>query len=44
MIGSTQGMYGDLQAVTGCSLSTISALKLPEATGLPQHEGEADSV
>jgi hypothetical protein len=37
-------MYGDPQAVTGRSLPTISALKPPEATGLPQHEGEADAV
>ena len=32
IIDSTQGMYGDLQAVTGRSLPTIVALELPEAT------------
>ena len=32
---STQGMYGDLQAVTGRSLPTIAALELPEAIGSP---------
>src|SRR5919205_1254238 len=31
IIDSTQGMYGDLQAVTGRSLPTIAALELPEA-------------
>src|SRR5215213_2115269 len=33
IIDSTQGMYGDLQAVTGRSLPTIAALELPEAIG-----------
>ena len=33
IIESTQGMYGDLQAVTGRSLPTIAALELPEAIG-----------
>src|SRR3954464_7133795 len=32
IIDSTQGMYGDLQAVTGRSLPTIAALELPEMT------------
>src|SRR4051794_23661735 len=32
IIDSTQGMYGDLQAVTGRSLPTIAALELPEIT------------
>jgi hypothetical protein len=41
IIDSTQGMYGDLQAVTGRSLPTIAALELPEATGLSQHHSEA---
>ena len=36
IIDSTQGMYGDLQAVTGRSLPTIAALELPEATGSQQ--------
>jgi len=31
IIDSTQGMYGDLQAVTGRSLPTIAALEMPEA-------------
>jgi len=33
IIESTQGTYGDLQAVTGRSLPTIAALELPEAIG-----------
>src|SRR4051794_25395143 len=32
IIDSTQGMYGDLQAVTGRSLPTIAALEFPETT------------
>jgi hypothetical protein len=32
VIDSTQGMYGDLQAVTGCSLSAIAVIELPGAT------------
>jgi hypothetical protein len=44
IIDSTQGMYGDLQAVTDRSLPTIAALELPEATGLPPHDGGAVSV
>src|SRR4051795_214094 len=32
IVSSTQGMYGDLQAVTGRSLPTIAALELPEMT------------
>jgi hypothetical protein len=32
IIDSTQGMSGDLQAVTGRSLPTIAALELPEVT------------
>jgi hypothetical protein len=32
IIDSTQGMYADLQAVTGRSLPTIAALELPEVT------------
>src|SRR3954470_11245047 len=31
IIDSTEGMYGDLQAVTGRSLPTIAAFELPEA-------------
>ena len=31
IIDSTQGMYGDLQAVTGRSLPTITALETPDA-------------
>ena len=31
IIDSTQGMYGDLQAVTGRSLPPVAALELPEA-------------
>src|SRR3954453_17943624 len=42
IVSSTQGMYGDLQAVTGRSLPTIAALELPEATGLPQNNGGVD--
>lgn len=40
IIDSTQGMYGDLQAVTGRSLPTIAALELPETATLaaPQTE------
>src|SRR3954454_16109841 len=41
IIDSTQGMYGDLQAVTGRSLPTIAALESPEVIGLTQHGGEA---
>src|SRR3954453_1038351 len=44
IIDSTQGMYGDLQAVTGRSLPTIAALELPEATGLPLHDRGAVSI
>ena len=44
IIDSTQGMYGDLQAVTGRSLPTIAALELPEATGAMHHESEAASM
>ncbi len=40
IIDSTQGMYGDLQAVTGRSLPTIAALELPEAIG-PAGAGKA---
>ena len=36
IIDSTQGMYGDLQAVMGWSLATIAALELPEATASTQ--------
>ena len=36
IIDSTQGMYGDLQAVTGRSLPIIAALELPEATASTQ--------
>src|SRR3954449_6033498 len=32
IIDSTQGIYGNLQAVTGRSLPTIAALELPEMT------------
>ena len=32
IIDSTQGMYGDLQAVTGRALPTIAALELPEGS------------
>ena len=39
IIDSTQGMYGDLQAVTGQLADAIAALELPEATGSPQHDG-----
>ena len=41
---STQGMYGDLHAVTGRSLPAVAALELPEAIELPQHDGAAVSV
>jgi hypothetical protein len=34
IIDSTQGMYGDLQAVTGRSLPIIAALELPEGAAL----------
>ena len=34
IIDSTQGMYGDLQAVTGRSLPTIATLELPEAPSI----------
>jgi hypothetical protein len=44
IIDSTQGMYGDLQAVTGRSLPTIAALELPEIIGSPQHDGAEVSV
>jgi hypothetical protein len=38
IIDSTQGMYGDLQAVTGRSLPMIAALETPEAM-LPEAVG-----
>jgi hypothetical protein len=38
IIDSTQGMYGDLQAVTGRSLPTIAALETPDAI-LPEPAG-----
>src|SRR5918911_2285957 len=40
IIDSTQGMYGDLQAVTGRSLPTIAALEAPEVIGLSQPGSE----
>jgi hypothetical protein len=42
IIDSTQGMYGDLQAVTGRSLPAIAALETPEAV-LPEPTGIAAS-
>jgi hypothetical protein len=38
IIDNTAGMYGDLQAVTGCSLPSIAALEMPEiiASSQPQ--------
>jgi hypothetical protein len=41
IIDSAQGMYGDLQAVTGRSLPTIAALELLEVMGSSQHDGSA---
>jgi hypothetical protein len=38
IVDSTQGMYGDLQAVTGRSLPTIAALETPDAM-LPAANG-----
>src|SRR4051794_11058055 len=35
IIDSTQGMYGDLQAVTGRSLPTIADLELPHTSDIP---------
>ena len=40
IIDSTQGMYGDLQAVTGRALAPIAALELPEAAD-PELENPA---
>ena len=44
IIDSTQGMYGDLQAVTGRSLPTIAALELPEATRFLRADNTAVSL
>jgi hypothetical protein len=36
IIDNTTGMYGDMQAVTGCSLPSIAALEMPEIIGSSQ--------
>jgi hypothetical protein len=34
-------MYGDMQAVTGCSLPSIAALEMPEIIGSSQPQDAA---
>jgi hypothetical protein len=41
IIDNTTGMYGDLQAVTDCSLPSIAALEMPEIIGSSQPQDAA---
>jgi hypothetical protein len=41
IIDNTTGMYGDMQAVTGCSLPSIAALEMPEIIGSSQPQDAA---